>query len=283
MSRKTAIKDIKPAEFPVLSWEEDKIADSLNKLYNYVIGQASQASDWYGQRRVNKKFGGLYLRAGAILATAVAGIIPILGEIFEENGIPAIQPAWATVAIAVAALLIAIDNLGGFTSGWVRYMLTAQKIDQLKESFRFEWEKNKLEKMGVEPQPEQVKQAIDKCQMFLFEVYGEVREETELWAAEFQSAIKEIERISKVAATVQKLGAIDLEVVNGEKCDNGWTFQVDGGSQQTRTGKSASLSDITPKIHTVRVVGEIEGKPVAAEQAILVNSGQVSTVQLTLV
>jgi hypothetical protein len=80
------------------------------------------------------------LRLGAILAVAVAGLIPLIGELLKRNDKLWLSPAWATVALALAGLLIAIDRFGGYTSGWIRYVRTAQKLTSLQGEFRLDWE-----------------------------------------------------------------------------------------------------------------------------------------------
>jgi low affinity Fe/Cu permease len=60
---------------------------------------------------------------------AVAGVLPVLSQILDagSSGI-VIQPAWATVALAIAAALIVLDRFFGFSSAWARYMVTGQAI-----------------------------------------------------------------------------------------------------------------------------------------------------------
>jgi hypothetical protein len=276
-------KDIKLPDFPQLLWEENKIPASLDLLYEYVIRYAIASSNWYSERRSTKKNIGFLLRLGAVIGTATAGIIPILGEIFKkDNDVPLINPAWSTVAIAIVALFIAIDNFGGYTSGWIRYMLTEQKINELIAGFRFQWEKNKLARISGNVSLDFVAKAVESCELFLFKVYEEVRNETGAWAAEFQTAIKEIEKTTKMVSATHELGAIDLEVSNGDECENGWTVRLDDKPEKDCQGKFVSLPDLTPKIHTVRIEGKIAGKPVAKEKSVAVISGQVIHVVLQL-
>lgn len=277
------IKDIKPLEFPSLLWEANKIAESLELLYQYVINYATTAGNWYAERRSTKKLIGFWLRLGAVIGTAIAGIIPILGEIFKKDNVPLINPAWSTVAIALVALFIAIDNFGGYTSGWIRYMLTGQKIDKLITDFRFQWEKNKLTQINNDNVSlDLAAKAVETCELFLSNICEEVRNETEAWAAEFQSAIKEIEKTAKIVSAAQELGAIDLEVANGDECENGWTVKLDNEQEKNCQGKFGSLTDLTPKIHTVRIEGKIAGKYVTAEKSVLVIGGQVVPLLLRL-
>jgi hypothetical protein len=49
--------------------------------------------------------GARFLRFGAIAATTVAGLIPLMAEISGANGQPQISPAWASVALVLAVAL----------------------------------------------------------------------------------------------------------------------------------------------------------------------------------
>ena len=102
----------------------DDARTSLEKLYQFVNAECARAITWYFQKKRNKRIFGSLFRVGAILALAVSGIIPVLGEIYEVDDVPRISPAWATIALACAALLISLDRYGGYTSGWIRYMRT---------------------------------------------------------------------------------------------------------------------------------------------------------------
>jgi hypothetical protein len=197
-------EDLRPSEFPELSWTSDDVGTSLGRLYDYVTDQAERARTWYFGKRQWKKIGGYGFRAGAIVSIAAAGLIPILGEIFETGGVPYINPGWATVAVAIGALFVAIDKFAGFTSGWVRYILAGQQLARMEESFRFDWESSKLAWAGAKPSVEQAVAALAQCKGFLEDVNRVVEEETKLWATEFQSALKEIEKAAEATAEVRE-------------------------------------------------------------------------------
>jgi hypothetical protein len=186
-------EDIKPAEFPSLSWQPEEIATSVVKLYEYVTNQAERAREWYFRKRSRKRIAGYTFRLCAIIVAVIGAIIPILGGIFEENRVPGINPGWATVALTIAGLLIAVDKLGGFTSGWVRYIRTGQELSQMEEAFRFQWENGKIKRQSSDPTIEQAEEAISQCKTFLLGINEVVRKETDLWAAEFHKALTEIE------------------------------------------------------------------------------------------
>ena len=196
----TFVTDLKPNSFPAaLDWSLGGQEASLENLYGFVMKECDTAIDWYYYKKGSKKILGLWLRFWAILSIGVAGLIPILSELLlritGRDGTPvfALSPGWATVALAVAGVLIALDRFGGYTSGWVRYVRTAQALTRLKGAFHLDWEVQRQDRLQQPEDPEQVKAAIQLCRKFLQDVYEELRLETELWAGEFQQALSAVE------------------------------------------------------------------------------------------
>ena len=104
--------------FPkTLDWSPTKQQESLDQLYLFVVNECAASINWYYQKKRSKSLLGFLLRLGAILAVAVAGLIPLIGELLKRNNKLWLSPAWVTVALALAGLLIAIDRFGGYTSG----------------------------------------------------------------------------------------------------------------------------------------------------------------------
>lgn len=266
-----------PPTFPSLSWQDDAVENSLQELHDYVVANAQNAQTWYTGKIRRKRQGGYFFRFGAVVAGAVAGIIPVLSVL-----IPRLDAEWATVAAALVGFFIASDRLGGFTSGWVRYILAEQKIKYLTETFLFDWEKQKLAWESPKPNAQQTTDAVDLCDYFLTSVSDVVREETDAWAGEFQRVLRDLEKSAREMAKTSLESVINLTVTNGSDSPNGWQLYLDGDAQEKRTGKNAALSKIKPGFRTIRVTGEIDGKNVSAEESIKVIGGQSSKVTLTL-
>lgn len=189
--------DIKPGEFPKdLNWTSDKTTESLDRLYEFANAECKKAIDWYFREKRSKQIAGYIFRVGSIVALAISGIIPVLGEIFKSDKVPGISPAWATVALAVFGLFIALDQFGGYTSGWIRYITSGQALSDLQSDFRLEWEKYRLSVATDQIDAELIQQGIEKCKAFLSKVHSIVKSETDQWAQEFKKALIELEEKS---------------------------------------------------------------------------------------
>ncbi|MCP4347745.1 MAG: SLATT domain-containing protein [Desulfobacterales bacterium] len=266
-------KDFKPKDFPKLSWEPANLSDSLETLYQYANEEAARASRWYYENRRGKKFMGYALRIGAIIAMAIGGIIPIMDFI---------PPFIATVFISVAALLVMLDRFVGFTTSWIRFILTGQELAQLLEAFRLDWQHRKVGLENNKIDAEQAEELIFLCRTFLMQVHDIMRKETEMWATEFQNMLKEIDKASKTTAKIKELGAVSVEVTNGADCSDGWRMKIDRGPERTYRGTSASAKDITPGIHTVHIEGTVNSDILQAEKPVSVSGGAIVNVELTL-
>ena len=81
-------QDIKSKQFPALTWEGAADGQALEPLRAYVIAQAEAAQDRYLRKRVWKRRGGLITRLLAMTTTAVGGAIPVVVQMYGENGKP---------------------------------------------------------------------------------------------------------------------------------------------------------------------------------------------------
>jgi hypothetical protein len=190
--------DLKPGDFPDdLRWTQNEAATSLELLYQFVNNECDRATGWYFVKKKTMKMLGYIFRVGSILALAFAGVIPILGEIFEKGDVPGLSPAWSTLFLAIAGVFLSLDRFGGYTSGWIRYIRTAMALNRLHANFRIEWESQRLLLQGGQTDSATVSQAIQKCRDFLAQVNSIVGAETDEWAKDFQRVLAELERKSK--------------------------------------------------------------------------------------
>lgn len=201
-------KDLKPGDFPQpLDWSPEHLETSLAKLRNYAINDCTNAVNWYQGRKGLQRILGTWLRFCAVLLAGLAGLIPILSGLlppiaaelfpgrFNQDHPLVIPQAWTTLMLALAALSVAIDRFGGWTSGWVRYVTTSQELSRLQCRFQFEWEECVHKRQQEGASSEQVQQAIQKCREFLQAKHQLIEKETERWASDFQQQLNDIDGI----------------------------------------------------------------------------------------
>lgn len=187
-------QDIRPAELDFLDWQPEHVHESLDVIYKHVVSVASQTISWYLTARLPKRRWAQRLRVGAIIMVAVAGVLPILSQIFGTSSSVKIPPAWATVALALAVALVALDRFFGFSSAWARYMATGQAISAALNQFRLDWQQSSCRLPVDGPTQEGVDHLLDLAKTLIQNTDNLVQAETFQWVKEFRETLTEIER-----------------------------------------------------------------------------------------
>lgn len=187
-------RDIRPRELESLVWGPEDARQSLDKVYQHVVDTASLAVDWYVTAKRPKKRWAQRLRVGAIFMVAVAGVLPVLSQILGSGKSVVIQPAWATVALAIAVALVALDRFFGFSSAWARYIMAGQAILAALNQFRIDWQKSisQLPEGGLSG--DSIGHLLDLAKALAMKTDELILSETLQWAGEFRETLTEIER-----------------------------------------------------------------------------------------
>jgi hypothetical protein len=196
--------DLRPVPRSDLKWDTEHAEASLNSLFEQAEQHGVRAINWYLNAKRPKKLIAQGLRLGAIGAAAIAGILPMLSQILvtSSDQLLLFQPVWASIALGVAALLVAIDHFFGFSSGWMRFITTEHQIRQILHEFQLDYDIERATWQGKPPTPEQVQSVLQRCKSFLIQVDEIIRQETEQWVTEFQSALKRIDEAAMAKAVL---------------------------------------------------------------------------------
>ena len=202
--------DIPRNPFPGISGDATQLAAELDAIFQFVSAAGEDAIAWYRTRRQPKRLYGWILRAGVIIFTAAAGLIPILSELSPlQDGRPVLRAGWSAVALGVAGLFLAFDKFGGYTSGWVRYMIAELEITSLHNALRFDWQNYKLGCGEAGLNRDEAVLGLKLSKTFLQDLDGVIRDETAAWSAEFQAAIRELDQSAKTAPDSKRVGALN--------------------------------------------------------------------------
>lgn len=174
---------------PQFDWSEDKLSDSLERVFEQAIDHANNSAQWYARNLRSKKRMAQLLRVLAIFAAAVAGLVPLLAHLYPD--IPAL---WSTLALAVGATCIALDKFFGFSSGWMRYIRAQVALAALQEKFTFDWQIGFASWQGQPPTNEQTQAQLELAKVFVAAVNDIVETETQNWIAEFSNVLKQSEQ-----------------------------------------------------------------------------------------
>ena len=194
----TGRRDVQPEPSNVLDWSPEHRRESIHTVYQRAEKHALEAINWYLLSKRQKKFWAQLLRLGTIGLTALAGLLPIISEIYKFS-----SPAWASIVLGLAGVALAVDKFCGYSTAWMRFIAAEHQIRQSLHEFQMDYE---LEQAGwddAHPSVEQTQKILSRCKTFLFQVDAIIRQETDQWLAEFQDALKQIDSSAKTKSAAQ--------------------------------------------------------------------------------
>ena len=109
----------------------------------------------------------------------------------------------------------------------------------------------------TEPTVEQTKHALTLLQGFLARANQIVRDETNQWKAEFQSALQQADELAKVQPRKVEEAVGTVKIANPDRLGGGWTVSINGGPEEAGTSDSKSFR-LTPGPITLRVKARIK-------------------------
>ncbi|HKQ76326.1 MAG TPA: SLATT domain-containing protein [Blastocatellia bacterium] len=290
-------------KFPELTMAEN-LDTEIPKIYRYVEDEAEHAIDWYMESLAWKKWWSRFIRYSAIVLGGIAGLLPIIASIWPVNwsrfGLSRQGVSLMTsLFIGIVAILFALDSLGDFSRGWIRYVLSAFDIRRALQEFRMNW----ASEWAKLPHPLTVDNAavlILLAKEFVLKVEQAIGEETRQWATEFAQNLAQMEKemASKWEEQKKKIesereaakpGAIQLTVTNA-KATNNRQFEVELQTGDSSTESKSTVvgaqtwgrSSVTPGMYTITVKATLNEKSVAAHKVIQVKPDAICDVTLTL-
>jgi len=177
---------------PSLAWTPEARTASVEAMVAYVSEVAEQSIAWYLRRKQEKQTGALILRLTAILATSLAGLIPILAQISSTDGRP------------IAAASVVLDRFYGFSSAWMRFTGTELKVRSALHDLHLDWQ-SRLAASGGSLRDEDVGPALAMCRAFVANIDGLVQDETAIWIAEFSNVVKEVDESARSHAETRRI------------------------------------------------------------------------------
>lgn len=294
-------KDILPQTAPFI-WNACDVPESLQKSREYVEGEAAKAIDWYFSSKASKALWSRSLRLLAIALSIVAGILPIALSIWKGKS-PTIESGLlVSLLLGLAAGLVGLDHFFGFSSGWIRYVVTATAMQAALEEFRMDWQLLSAH-LSVPPTNEQVLALLERAKSFRAAIASMVLDETKSWAAEFQTNLSQLEKDVKAEFVLQRTkleedlkaqkaaarpGGIEVTVPNAVTADDrSFSVWVEGTTPALQAeivvgGKTWSKANVRPGQYNLVVKAKRSGADVQVSRIIKVESGEVTATELEL-
>ena len=182
--------DLQPAMSSELFWDEEHRRQSLEVVYKRAEDHALSTIDWYLHAKRRKKNCAQFIRLGTIASSAVAGLLPLLSQIYQAQ-LSSLSPAWTTIALGVAGVLMAFDKFFGCSNAWMRFIATEHRIRQALHEFQMDYDIEQSKWENNLPNSEQAQVVLGCCKTFISQVDTIILQETNEWLVEFQNAIKQ--------------------------------------------------------------------------------------------
>ena len=173
-----------------LHWDDDHRRQSLNIVYKRAEDHALSAINWYLLAKRSKKNCAQSLRIGMIGSSAIAGLLPLLSQIYQQQ-LSSLSPAWTTIALGLAGVLMAVDKYFGCSTAWMRYIATEHRIRQSLHEFQMDYDMEQSKWTDNLPDSEQAQTMLGICKQFISNVDTIILQETNEWLVEFQNAVKQ--------------------------------------------------------------------------------------------
>jgi hypothetical protein len=290
-------------------WDAAHVESSLQEMLTYAEQNAKAAMDWYWDKKRWKAITSRACRLGAILCTAAAALIPVIGSSGWNPPPTGIEPTMWTLkmnqagyfSLGLAALFLALDRFLSGSSSWMRYVATATSIQTTLEQFRLDWDRRMAALDGRAPVGDDLMKLIDRISEFTIAVRTMVEDETKAWAAEFQANLAELQKgtsaaIEQAREQVQsaekqsaaqqeaaKAGGINLKVEGLEAVTEGYDVLVGGRTVKTGlTSPTCGIPSLAPGLQDITVRARIGTQPLHASQLVTITAGAITQVELTL-
>ncbi|MCH7681847.1 hypothetical protein IID10_21180 [candidate division KSB1 bacterium] len=101
---------------------------------------------------------------------------------------------------------------------------------------------------------------------------------------EFRSALQEIDKAAKKAREeAAAFGAVDIKLINSDKVEE-WTLEVDGREEGKYKSRRASVIQLNPGLHKIRVNGVAKdgANKLSDEVTIRVSADNIAPAELSL-
>lgn len=293
-------KNIEAAGPECLAYDPANVGDSLQSLLRYVEAEAQKSIDWYWRNKRWKARFSRWIQFLSVVLTSAGALLPIVGTLAGSKTLS--NSLWSSLLVGSAAALLALDKAFGFSSGWVRYVMTATNIRGTLEAFRMEWILQAAKAVPT-PTPEQLDVLIKTARDFRVSVENHVMQETKDWVNEFQSNMAQMEKdvtsqltslkaaaekASATQAAADQPGSIQLTVPNAEKGDaatihvrleNSDGLKADGVVVGSKTWVGLNLS---PDHYKLTVSSLINTKPASTTSVVVIKPGEVTQVSVSL-
>lgn len=261
-------------EFPDCAGKS--VSESVPEVYQWAVANVNRHIQWYrdSQGHVSQYAKGI--RISAVVLLGVGGIFPLLETLSSVNSLVPALGKWGYVVLALAGVLLGIDNYCGFSRTWIRHVNTWMSLDKLRDEFHFDWVNL------VTGTPPDYSIQLKRIKDYVLAVDEIVKNETAQWAADFQNSMTQLDTAVKAASTAAKPGSLNVKVTDTTGLKN--IKVIVGDTQRDLDGASETLFNVMPpNNYLVEVQGnDVNGNIVRQKIPVVVQPATMATAKVSL-
>ena len=214
--------------FPALpaDWSAERLNETLHELFVATVRATQSRIDWYDDkaRRMGRVARGI--RGVAIVLAGIAALAPLAGSILPPlASIPQVDSIliWIRtnvaqvgyILLAIAEVLVALDNFFGYSTSWMRYRVSQADLVRRLARFRYDWVGRLAlldSKAGIGPADK--KALVDLLRDFVDAVEATVERETQVWADSLKVSLVAFDRQNRFHRYDEIPGTLEITIAN---------------------------------------------------------------------
>jgi hypothetical protein len=161
---------------------------ALQVLYEDAQARAIEVCDWYMADRLGRKRASRILRGLALVLAAAGGLVPLANVTVGQS-----VSGWGYLLLALAGVCFGFDRYLGLSSGWMRDVMTAQRVQRRLQDFQFAWIELNAADAGLDQAQSSPLPYLELVREFARDLSDLVIGETGDWVAEFQTGLQQLE------------------------------------------------------------------------------------------
>ena len=199
------------------NYKSRKPDEIIEAVHLHIEKTSRQMCDWYWASISRKRWVSLPARGLAFLLLVAGTTLPLFAALQESADGKLLLTQLAVVSLVLAGLVQFSDRIFGWSSGWMRYITTVTKMENLTRVFQIEWGGymvSKAEPLDIAD----AKALFDIARRLEQELAKLQEEETTKWVAQFNSSIALLDSLVKTQReeTDKKLEAIKTSLSSHE-------------------------------------------------------------------
>jgi hypothetical protein len=174
---------------------DDMELPQIRELVGQAVARAEADIRWYEKHARKKAFASRLCRYFGILLAVAGGLCPLLPITFVAGWLAA-EPlevevgikSFGFILLALAAGIVILDRVFGYSSSWMRYKLAQVKLEYALERYRIQTSGILAASVDT-PDGELAKAIFRVTEEFSATVGGIVLTETEAWISEYRAGL----------------------------------------------------------------------------------------------